>query len=123
RIDEVAALGEECAHAAGAIRAGVDDGGDIVNGDGGEVIGEAAVAVGNSAMNHAAARAIGQETGGDGCAIGKDAAAVGAVADFEDAVVVEVVAVLEAGRDIGAGRVGGTGEDHEAAGAFVDGAE
>src|SRR5207244_12939669 len=48
-VDEAAALGEECADAAGGVGAGVDDGGDVVDGDGGEVIAEAAVAVGDSA--------------------------------------------------------------------------
>src|SRR6185312_7205923 len=38
-------------------------------------------------------------------------------------VVVEVIAVLETGRDIAAGGIGWAGEDHEAAGAFVDRAE
>src|SRR5207253_1554435 len=88
--------------------------GHVVDADGGGVVGEAAVLVLDAHADRLAAGAAGQELAGDGGRRRR------AARDFKNAVVVEVIAVREAGRGVGRGGVRLVGESHRPRAPLVD---
>src|SRR5207247_2102507 len=91
----------------------------VVDSDRGQVVGEAAILVEDARSYRARAGAVIQEGRGHR-GRGRDAGpGVGAVADLEGVVIVEVVGVAEAGGGVGRGRVELVGEAHRGRRAFI----